>query len=70
MFRMRAAQSTYPVVPKEEGREKRVVNCQLSTVNNTVGFERIFVQISRSILKSGDRFTAFGCQHPISEIID
>jgi hypothetical protein len=34
MFRMRAAQSTYPVAPKEEGREKRVVNSQQSTVNS------------------------------------
>jgi hypothetical protein len=32
MFWMRTAQSTYPVAPKEEGREKRVVNSQHSTV--------------------------------------
>jgi hypothetical protein len=34
MFRMRAAQITYPLAPEEEGREKRVVNTQHSTVNS------------------------------------
>ena len=34
MFRMRAAQITYPVAPEEEGREKRVVNSQQSTINS------------------------------------
>jgi hypothetical protein len=58
MFRMRTAQSTYPVAPKEEeegsqqstvnntlgfeSSQQSTVNSQQSTVNNTVGFERIF----------------------------
>ena len=34
MFRMRTAQITYPVAPKEEGSQQSTVNSQQSTVNS------------------------------------